>query len=89
VDPVEPVAFIEEDWPGQMLAFGDREDSPCIRLDRKNIRCAVTNVHPETGQREPDMLKTIVRLRDECVGTYGSAVKIDVVRTSDPIYLIS
>lgn len=89
VEPVEPVAFVEEDWIGSTLAFGERDDSPHIRLDRRNKRCAITNVHPETGQREPDMLKTIVRLRDEYAGTYGSVEKTGSAREGDPIYLIS
>jgi uncharacterized protein len=88
VDLAEPIAFGEERWLGSLIQIGDHADAPLIRLARKNVRCAMTNIDPDSSERDPRVLKTIVQMRDECAGIYGSVQRIGRACAGDAIYLI-
>jgi uncharacterized protein YcbX len=89
VDLDEAVPFGEETWIGKLVRLGDADDAPLIRLNRRNVRCAMTNIEPDTASRDPRVLKTIVNMRDECAGIYGSVQRVGRVCAGDPIYLIA
>jgi uncharacterized protein YcbX len=88
VDLAEPIGFDEERWIGSLIQIGDHADAPQIRLARKNVRCAMTNIDPDNSERDARVLKTIVQMRDECAGIYGSVQRIGRACAGDPIYLI-
>lgn len=79
VDGVE--AFAEEAWVGATLAIG----AVAMRVDRRDQRCVVTNVDPETSERDPAVLRTIARERGACLGVYGSTVTPGRVRIGDRV----
>jgi hypothetical protein len=78
--------FIEENWLGDLLTFGEREDSAKVRLNRQNARCAFTTVDPDSAARTPEVLKAIVKQRSEYLGLYGSAEKVGSIQVGDVIY---
>ncbi len=78
--------FGEERWIGSTVQIGEGDRAVRIRVDRRNVRCAMTNIDPDTAERDPRVLKTIVRLRDECAAVYGTAERPGAVRVDDPIY---
>lgn len=88
LDIVAELGETEDDWLGRALKFGDREESPVIRLNRKNARCAMITIDPETGNKLPQVLKYVAQVRDECVGVYGSAEVTGAIRAGDPVYLV-
>ena len=47
----------------------------------------VVNVDPVTTERDPEVLRTIVRERDQCLGVYGSTVAPGPVTVGDPVVL--
>jgi len=89
VDLDEAVPFGEETWIGKLVQLGNADDAPLIRLNRRNVRCTMTNIEPDTASRDPRVLKTIVNMRDECAGIYGSVQRVGRVCAGDPIYLIA
>src|SRR6185436_9913066 len=89
VDLSESAPFGEETWIGKLVQLGDGDSAPQVRLNRRNVRCAMTNIEPDTAARDARVLKTIVNMRDECAGIYGSVQRVGRVCEGDPIYLIA
>jgi uncharacterized protein YcbX len=42
----------EEKWVGDALVFGQDGDRARIQVNRRDERCAVVNINPETGERD-------------------------------------
>ena len=62
------------------------ERSP-LRADRRDPRCVVVNVDPETTQRDPAVLRAIARQRDACLGVYGATVQPGRITVGDAVVL--
>ena len=67
--------FEEEAWLGQTLQVGEGPDAPRLRLDRKNERCVVITLEPETLERTPGLLRALAQDRQGCAGIYASVVR--------------
>lgn len=73
----------ESEWVGSVLRIGDA----VMRADQPDERCVVINVDPATGERDPEVLKTLARERSACIGIYGSTVQPGRVAVGDPVVL--
>ena len=76
-------AFPENDWIGRVLRVGGVR----MRVDKRDGRCVVITVDPETGERKPQVLRTVVDQRDGCVGVYASTVEPGVLTLEDGVVL--
>jgi hypothetical protein len=76
-------AFPEDAWVGAVLRIG----GATVRIDKRDGRCAVVNVDPATGQRDPAMLRAIARSREGCLGVYGSTVRPGRLTVGDAVFL--
>ena len=74
-------AFPEDEWVGATLEIG----SARIRVDRRDRRCVVANVDPESTQRDPSVLRAIARERQTCLGVYGSTVSPGRIEPGDAV----
>ncbi len=79
VEAVGDTDFPEDAWVGRVLRVGGVR----MRIDRRDGRCAVVNVDPVTGERDPSVLRTIVRERENFLGVYGSTVEPGLIRVGD------
>jgi uncharacterized protein len=61
----------EDAWLGGTLTFGARADSLRLQARRRDERCMMINLDPETAVQQPAVLRTVVRERDECAGIYS------------------
>jgi len=75
--------FPEDTWVGGVLRIGSMR----MRVDQRNERCAVVNVDPATGKRNPAVLRAIARNRDARLGVYGSTVEPGRVCVGDAVIL--
>jgi uncharacterized protein YcbX len=73
--------FPEDAWVGCVLRIGSMR----MRVDQRNERCAVVNVDPATGARDPAVLRAIARDRDARLGVYGSTVEPGRVSVGDAV----
>jgi len=80
-------AFAEEAWLGRALSFGAGPDAPRIRLIRRDERCMMINLDPETAAQTPAVLREVVRTRDNCFGLYAQPERLGPVRAGDAVYL--
>ncbi len=75
-------AWEEFDWIGREITIGD----VVLSVDRRNGRCAATNVNPETGERDRDIpaaLRTSFRHKD--LGVYLLVKSSGRVTLQDPV----
>lgn len=77
--------FPEDAWVGCVLRIGSLR----MRVDQRNERCAVVNVDPATGKRNPAVLRAIAREREARLGVYGSTVEPGHVSVGDPVIVES
>jgi hypothetical protein len=49
----------------------------------------MVNIDPETDDRDPEVLRTIARERDACLGVYGSTVRPGRVAVGDPVLMVA
>lgn len=77
------VPFQEDDWVGKILRIGSMR----MRIDQRDARCAVITIDPETGARNPAVLRAVVDQRQQCLGVYGSTVEPARVTLGDRVQL--
>jgi uncharacterized protein YcbX len=81
VDAAAP--FAEDDWVGATLRLGGAR----MRVDQRDERCVMVNIDPDTGVRDPRVLRTIAQQRGVCLGVYGAPVEPGRVAVGDPVVL--
>ena len=75
--------FAEEAWVGQVLTIGAMQ----MRVDRRDERCVMIDVNPDTGERDMQILKRLGRERQARLGVYGTTVAPGAVRVGDLVRL--
>lgn len=86
IEPFNSEPFAEETWLGGRVCFGEREDSAQHRLERRNVRCMMVNLDPESARQTPQVLRTVVAERDKMAGIYGSTLRPGTIRVGDVIH---
>jgi uncharacterized protein YcbX len=75
--------FPEDAWVGRLLRIGGL----LMRVDRRDSRCVIVDTDPDTGERDPAVLKELGRARQGCLGVYGSTVQPGRVAVGDSVFL--
>jgi MOSC domain-containing protein len=83
VDAPGAAEFPEDAWAGSVLRIGGLR----MRVDKRDQRCVVINVDPETTAKNPDVLRTLARARGAYLGVYGTTVEPGRVALGDPVYI--
>lgn len=60
-----------------------------VRVDKRDGRCAVITIDPQTTERNPAILRTVTRDRGGCLGVYGSTVQPGRVALNDLVFVES
>lgn len=79
--------FEEDAWVGGVLSFGEGNEAAAIAVTNWDERCPVINVDPDLGLRTPEMLKAVVRERDNKAGVYGTVIRRGRLAVGQPLYL--
>ena len=77
--------FFEDSLVGRQLRIGG---SVTIQVVKKDGRCVMINLDPETAVASPEVLEKVALQHDGCLGVYGAVLREGVVRTNDPVYLV-
>ena len=80
------VAFEEDEWVGGVLSFGETKEGAVITVTNRDERCSMVNFDPDSARPAPEMLKTIVRARDNKAGVYGSVTRRGRVAVGQAVY---
>ncbi len=80
--------FLEDQWIGGSLVFGNGDTGPKISLTARDIRCMMINLDPDTAKQDPLVLKTAVRMNDNNAGAYGTVVRTGQLQVGQAVGLI-
>src|SRR4051812_13234954 len=80
--------FLEDEWVGRMLVFGDGDAATAVSVTMRDLRCKMVNIDPETGEQDARVMKTIVRLSKNYAGVYATVVRSGTVRVGDRVTLV-
>lgn len=78
----------ERDWMSGVLRFGERPDSPAVRLDLGIPRCAMVAIDPDTAARDPKVVRTVVQRFANQVGAYCAVEAVGTIHVGDPVFLL-
>jgi uncharacterized protein YcbX len=79
--------FEEDQWVGGLLSFGEGGDAAAIGVTNRDERCSMVNFDPGTARAEPEVLKAIVRVRDNKAGVYGTVMQRGRLAVGQPVFL--
>jgi uncharacterized protein YcbX len=82
----------QQDWAGKRIAFGaaDAEGSGAELLMTDGIpRCAMTTIDPDTGGRDPSVLRTIAQRFGNIYGAYAAPAKKGFIAIGDVVRLLA
>ena len=58
-----------------------------MRVDKRDGRCVIITIDPETTERNPTILSAVARDRQGCLGVYGSTVEPGRVGVNDLVLI--
>ena len=77
--------FEENEWVGRTLLFGD--NGAALKVTMRDERCVMVNFDPDTAERDAEVMKTIVRLNENCAGVYGTVLGTGELRVGQVVSL--
>ena len=83
---VPSAPFEEDEWVGGVLSFGDAHEAPAIGIVNCDERCSMVNFDPDSARQAPEVLRAIVRVRDNKVGVYGTVIRRGRLAVGAPIF---
>lgn len=87
IDTHQNEPFNEDAWVGKTIIFGDAPDSPAVQVTLRDERCAMVNLNPDTAQSDPVVMKTVVRLNENCAGVYATVIRLGKLEMGQAVYL--
>lgn len=70
IDTLSDEPFIEDQWIGQSLVFGEESDAPSVHVLMRDKRCVMINLDPATAQADPRVMQSTIRLNENNAGIY-------------------
>ena len=88
LEPERKDPFLEDEWVGRKLVFGNGEARPAVNVTMRDLRCVMINLDPDTAEQDLRVMKTAVRLNDNNAGVYGSVVQTGTIHVGDRVSLL-
>lgn len=85
VEAVHDAPFMEDGWVGCVIRIGDLR----MRVDKRDGRCVIITIDPETTESNPAILRAVAADREGFLGVYGSTVEPGRVALNDPVLIES
>ncbi|HUP46876.1 MAG TPA: hypothetical protein VM779_15320 [Thermoanaerobaculia bacterium] len=83
------IPYEEDEWVGGVLSFGQGNEAAAIGITNRDERCSMVNFDPDSARPTSELLKAIVRVRDNKVGVYGTTIRRGRLAVGQPIFLES
>ena len=72
---------------GGVLSFGHTNEAATIGITTRDERCSMVNFDPGSARPAAEVLKAIVRVRDNKAGVYGTVTRRGRLTVGQPIFL--
>lgn len=76
------------EWQGLRLAFGNAEDGALLQCADPIPRCVVITIDPQTGAKEPRVIRTVAQGFGNAYGIYASPARPGLIRLGDAVRLV-
>ena len=86
IETYSPEPFEEDRWVGRTLMFGG-DSGAALRVTMRDERCVMVNFDPDTAERDSAVMKTVVRLNENCAGVYGTVLRAGELRVDQVVTL--
>lgn len=80
--------FLENEWVGGTLMFGDSDSPPAVNVTMRDVRCVMINLDPETAEKDARVMKTVARLNHKDAGVYATVVRCGTVWVGDRVTVL-
>jgi MOSC domain-containing protein len=80
------VPFEEDEWVGGVLSFGETNHAAAIVITNRDERCSMVNLDPGSARPAAEVLKAIVRVRDNKAGVYGTVARRGLLAVRQPVF---
>ncbi len=80
--------FLEDEWVGGTLVFGNSDAAPAVSITMRDLRCVMVNLDPDTAAKDARVMKTVVQLNQNYAGVYGTVVRTGPIRVADRVSLV-
>lgn len=80
------VPFEEDAWVGGLLVFGEGADAAVVHVTNRDERCSMVNFDPDSARSSPELLRAIVRTRDNKAGVYAAVVRRGRLEVGQPVF---
>ena len=87
VRSLRPVPFQEDEWVGSVLSFGRGDEGGAMAVTRRDVRCSMVNLDPESASPAPEVLKAVVRANQNNAGIYCTVVRRGELAVGQSIFL--
>ena len=77
-----------EDWQGLRLAFGGEEDGAVVHCADPIPRCILVTIDPDTGSKEPKILRTVAQAFGNAYGVYAAPARPGLIRLGDVVQVV-
>ncbi|WP_313534704.1 MOSC N-terminal beta barrel domain-containing protein [Sphingomonas sp.] len=82
--------LLPEQWQGLRLAFGDpSEDGAIVHCADPIQRCVLVTIDPDTGAKDPTILRTVAQRFAACYGLYSAPARPGLIRVGDPVRILA
>jgi uncharacterized protein YcbX len=81
----DALPYYENELVGRALRIGDTVE---LRVIKKDQRCVMINLDPDTAVASPVVLETVARSHESCLGVYAQVLREGIVRVGDAIQAI-
>lgn len=78
--------FYEDSLVGRTLRVGAKCE---VKVSKRDPRCVIVDLDPETGSRTPQVLRTIAQQHDNCLGVYAVVLREGIVERGDEVLVLA
>ena len=79
--------FADDEWVGRMITIGESPNAPAIFVTKRDERCRMISLDPDTADHDSRVLATAMQLNDNHAGVYGTVVAVGTIQIGDSVYL--
>jgi uncharacterized protein YcbX len=85
VDLTSAKGFAENEFVGRSVQIGPKV---VIRILERDPRCMMITLDPDTGEKEPAILKKVAQAHDGMAGVYGAVMVEGILHKGDPVEVL-
>jgi uncharacterized protein len=85
VDLTTSDGFAEDGFVGRSLRIGSKA---VVAILQRDARCMMITLDPDTGEKEPAILKKVAQAHDGMAGVYGAVLVEGMLHKGDPVEVL-